>query len=66
MQFKNWMKGKQPTRVAAEAGLTTPTIYRAMAGLRLSYDSAKKLSRLTGGKVTLIQLAEGEQANEST
>jgi hypothetical protein len=65
MTFKEWMVGRQPTKIAADAGLTVPTIYRAMAGLRVSYDSAKALHELTGGEISLAQFCEGDQIDET-
>jgi hypothetical protein len=65
MTFKEYLAqdGRNIAQIAVDAGVSLPTVYRAMAGMPVAYSSAKALSRATKGVIPIVQLCEGDQAD---
>lgn len=61
MKLRAYLKDKDVRAFAARSGVSHETIYKAMAGIAVSWPTAKALSEATGGQVDAVALADGDR-----
>lgn len=62
MTLKKWLdaRGKGAmTQLVRDAGVTAPTVYRALRGESIAERSAVKIAKATGWEITVLSLIEG-------
>lgn len=60
MELREYLKDRSVREFAQKCGVSHETLYKAMAGIPVSWRTAKAISEATGGVVDPVPLADGE------